>query len=109
MAHTHNTLKMIDHHREEVGERLGEQLARLRAELTDLASTAQEYGRHHYSDLSHQAAATLHELRRHLPGAAEELSRQARQAGRAVRNDPVPLLVTVGTIALLTHLFSRRS
>lgn len=109
MARTHKALKVIEHSREQAADVLGERIARLREDLGELAHGVQDYGSHRYGDLQHQASALVRDLGRHLPAATEELGRHARSAGRAVRRDPVPFLVAVGTVALLSSLFRRRN
>ena len=107
MARTGRAFHMIERNRDYGADVLAECVARLREDVRELASALRDQGAHRYGDLQHNASALVHDLRRQLPVATEELGRQARLAGRAVQRDPVPLLVTVGTIALLSSLFRR--
>ena len=107
MARTHKALKVMEHGRETAADVLGERIARLREEIGELAHGLQDYGGHRYEDLQHHASALVRDLSRQLPAATEELGRHARSAGRAVQRDPVPFLVAVGTVALLSRLFMR--
>jgi hypothetical protein len=97
----------------EVADRLMHAVASLRHEIASMANAVNDFGaprvRDLQHDLQHNASALAQDLQRHLPVVARKVSRQAGVASRAVVNDPVPAIVVVGTLALLTSLFLRRS
>jgi len=89
-------------------EDLTRQLAHLRKELSGRVAPARKAGSHALHDAQHQAAELAQDLGEYGSHAAHLLGRQARQAGKAIKNDPVPLVVALGTFVLLSSLFARR-
>lgn len=106
-------VRSVEHAGGEVADRLMHAVAGLRQEIASVAAAVNDYGaprvRDFQHDLQHGASALAHDLQRQLPVVARQVSRRAGVASRAVVNDPVPAIVVVGTLALLTSLFLRRN
>lgn len=82
----------------------GRQFSSLARDASQLSKALNRYSagaRHDVSHLAHDLAdGALHQG----AVAARVLGRQARNAGRAVRNDPVPAVVAVAGLACLVSL-----
>jgi len=89
-------------------EDLTRQLAHLRNELAERVTPGRKGATNALHDAQHQAVELARELQEHGSAAAHLLGRQARHAGKAIRKDPVPLFVALGTFVLLSSLFARR-
>jgi hypothetical protein len=105
---TKNTLKTIEHAGENVSDTLSEQIAALRSEIAAISEAVQDFGGHALSDVQHNAAALAREVRQQSAIVAREANRQAHAAGKVVQENPVPVLVVLGTIALLSALILKR-
>lgn len=101
-------LKAVEHGSEDVMETLSASIATLRSEIASIADAVNDYSGHRFSDLQHGASAFAREVQHQLPVVAKSVSRQASAATRAVRNDPLPTIVVLGTIALVSALVFRR-
>jgi hypothetical protein len=103
------TLKAIEGARGDVADVLGSSIAALRKDLAGLTRSFGSYGGHRLDDLQHGASDLARELQHQAPIVAREVGRYASTAGRAVRNDPLPAIVALGTAGLLYSLvFGRR-
>ncbi|MDB5621827.1 MAG: hypothetical protein JWR39_390 [Devosia sp.] len=89
-------------------EDLSGQLAGLRGEVARLVRPARRSGVHALHGAQHQAVVLAKDFKQHGEVAAHRLGHQARLAGKSIGNDPVPLLVALGTFVLLSSLFLRR-
>ncbi|HEY0032874.1 MAG TPA: hypothetical protein VGB81_06380 [Devosia sp.] len=99
-------------HAEVVGEELFDNLSRqivlLRKELGAIAEAVNDYSGSTLGDAQHNALALARDMREGGKLVAKRVVRQAGHAGDAVRENPLPVLIGLGTIALLsTFLFSR--
>lgn len=96
----------------EVSDRLMHAVAGLRQELATVAAAVNDFGAPRMQDIQHSlqrgASGLADGLQRQLPVVARRVSRQAGVASRAVVNDPLPALVVMGTLALLTSLVLHR-
>lgn len=93
---------------EEVFENLSQQIASLRKELGSLAAAVNEYSGHGLEDVQHNAVALAREVREGGKIVARRVARQAGHAGEIVRENPLPVIIAVGTLALLsTFLLTR--
>lgn len=105
------------HQAEESGEAildgLQHQLSALRKQVDQLSNSVGSYGDGSLSDFHHNALALAREMQHQGRAVSRqvgrEVGRQAHVAGNVVRENPVPALVTLGTIALLSAMvFTRR-
>jgi hypothetical protein len=102
------TLKTIEHAGEDVSDALFEQIEGLRKEIADISSAVSKYSGHALDDVQHGAAALAKDVRHQGAVVARQVSRQASAAGKAVQDNPVPVIVALGVVALLSALiFSR--
>ncbi|MCS6761786.1 MAG: hypothetical protein MO846_07265 [Candidatus Devosia symbiotica] len=69
----------------------------------------QSYGDHSASDLQHNAVAIAREIRHQERVVGRQISRQANIASKAVRDNPMPVIVALGTITLISALIFLRS
>jgi len=116
MAHTHPLLEAIfPRHKATVGD----QFASLSQDVAQLARQVRRYGQprveHAAQSASDFAGDVFHQLE---PFARDALHRandarravahQAKVTGRAVRDDPVPAVIALGTFALIASLLLHR-
>lgn len=85
-----------------------EQIASLRAEIASISEAVSEYGGHQLGDIQHNALALAKEVRHQGAAVARQVSRQASSAGKVVQENPVPVIVALGTIALISALVFMR-
>jgi ElaB/YqjD/DUF883 family membrane-anchored ribosome-binding protein len=105
---TKKTIKTIENAGETVSDALSEQIAALRSEIASISEAVQDYGGHALSDVQHNAVALAREVRQQGAVVARQANRQAQAAGKVVQENPVPVLVVLGTIALLSALILKR-
>jgi ElaB/YqjD/DUF883 family membrane-anchored ribosome-binding protein len=116
MAHTHPLLEAIFPHRPRT---VGDQIALLSEDVAALARQVQRYARPRVQDAAHAASDlagdVLHQLQpmaraaiHSANNARRAVSHQVKATGRAVRDDPVPTVVALGTFALIASLLLRR-
>jgi len=93
---------------EEMIDNLSRQIAALRKEISSISDAVSEYSGPTFDDFQHNAAAIAKEVRQQGQVVARQVSRQATYAGKAVQENPVPVLVALGTIALISaFIFTR--
>ena len=102
------TIRKVEHDGAELSDHLFDQLATLRKEIAILAESVGDYGGHALHDVQHNAAAFAREAQRQLPVVAKQVRRQAKKTGRAIQADPLPVIVILGTLALVTTLLYTR-
>ncbi|KQX42821.1 hypothetical protein ASD04_02340 [Devosia sp. Root436] len=102
------TLKTVEDAGESVSDALFDQIAALRKEIAAVADAVGDYGGHHLGDVQHNALALAKEVRHQGAVMARQVNRQASVAGKAIQDNPVPVLVALGTIALLSALLFTR-
>lgn len=116
MAHTHPLLEAVLPRRRAT---LGDQIASLSHDIAALAGEARRLGEPRLKDAARTASSFAEDLVHTLEPLAQDLARSARAtgrdaarraklAGRAVRDDPVPAVIALGTFALLASLLLRR-
>ena len=101
-------LKTVEDAGEGVSDALFEQIAALRKEIASISDAVSDYGGHQLGDMQHNAVALAREVRHQGAVVARQVGRQAGVAGRAVQDNPVPVIVVLGTIALLSALIFAR-
>ena len=101
-------IKRVEDTGGEISENLVRQIAALRQEINAIAEAVGDYSGHSLSDVQHNAVALAKEFRHQGAVAARQVGRQASVAGRVVQENPVPVLVTLATIALLSALIFMR-
>lgn len=102
------TIKTVENAGEGISDALLDQIAALRKEIASISDAVGEYGGHALSDVQHNAVALAKEVRQQGALVGREVNRQAHVAGKVVQENPVPVLVVLGTIALLSTLLFRR-
>jgi hypothetical protein len=101
-------IKHVEETGEELIDNLSHQLAILRKELGAIAETVNAYSGATLDDAQHSAVALAREVRKGGKIVARQVARQASHAGEAVRENPLPVIVALGTLALLsTFLLTR--
>lgn len=105
---TKRAVSAFQHGSEDVVDTLTASLNALRSEIASISEAVNDYSGHRFNDLQHGATALVKEVQHQLPVVARQVSRQATAATRAVRNDPLPTIVVLGTIALVSALVFRR-
>lgn len=101
-------LKSVENASDSVSEALLDQIAALRKEIAAISDAVADYGTHSLGDLQHGAAALAKEVRHGSAVVARQVNRQASVAGKAIQENPVPVIVVLGTIALLSALIFTR-
>ncbi|MHA6692605.1 hypothetical protein [Devosia sp. A449] len=102
------TLKTVEDASENMSDALHDQVANLRKEIAAISSAVSEYSGGALDDVQHNAVAIAKEVRHQGAVVAKQVGRQANAAGKAVQENPVPALVALGVIALLSTLIFTR-
>jgi ElaB/YqjD/DUF883 family membrane-anchored ribosome-binding protein len=104
-------IKRIEDTGDDLGESLSAQIASLREEIASISDSVSKYGnghfkdaQHSFRDAQHNAVAVVDQVRHQGTVAARQISRQANVAGKAVQENPIPVIVALGTIALISAL-----
>ena len=82
------------------------QLGHLRREIASVSGAVRHLGSAAGASLSHGATEFGDQVMHQGAIVARRVGKQALRAGNAVRNDPVPTLVAIASLALLIRLFS---
>jgi ElaB/YqjD/DUF883 family membrane-anchored ribosome-binding protein len=101
-------IKTVEDAGESVSDALFDQIAALRKEIASISEAVSDYGCHALSDVQHNAVALAKEVRHQGAVVAREANKQAHAAGKVVQENPVPVIVVLGTIALLSALLFKR-
>lgn len=98
------------HHVEpaDILDNLSKQIAVLGKELASLKTAVNRYGEDSLGDVQQSALALAKEVRQGGKLMARKVSHQAGIAGKAVQDNPVPVIVALGTLALLSTLLLSR-
>lgn len=90
-------------------DQLSHQLAGLRREVAAVSQAVQRFGTGAGRDAGNVASNLADEAWQQGERLARDIRRQARHAGKAVREDPVPAIVAVvGVLLALNLLFGRK-
>ncbi|HEV7344095.1 MAG TPA: hypothetical protein VGN60_00475 [Devosia sp.] len=103
-----HTLRQLESRGEDATDALSRQIAALRREIAEISEAAAHYSGHTLHDVQHNAGALAREMRQQGAIVARQLNRQASVAGRAIQSNPVPVIVALGTLALLSTLIFMR-
>lgn len=101
-------LKTVEDSTESISDALFEQIGALRKEIASISEAVSDYGSHSLGDLQHNAVALAKEVRHGSAVMARQVNKQATVAGKAIQQNPVPVIVVLGTIALLSALIFTR-
>lgn len=101
-------IKQIEEAGDDISDNLFRQVAALRKEIATIADAVGDYGSHGLHDMQHNAVALANEVRHQGAVVAKQVGRQAGVATRAVQQNPVPVIIALGTIALISALVFRR-
>lgn len=93
---------------EDMTHALLDQIADLRRELAEISDAVNGYGSHAFGDVQHNAVALAQEVRHQGGLALRQANKQAHVAGKAVQDNPLPVIAVLGTIALLSALLFTR-
>jgi hypothetical protein len=102
------TLKPLEDTADSISDTLFDQIAALRKDIGAVADALSDYGSHSLGEVQHNALALAKEVRQQGAAVARQVNRQASMAGKAIHDNPVPVVVVLGTIALLSALIFRR-
>lgn len=102
------SIKAVEDAGDGVSTALLDQIAALRQEIAAIAEAVSDYGGHSLSGVHHNAVALAREVRHQGAVVARQVNRQAGAAGKAIQENPVPVIVVLGTIALLSALIFTR-
>jgi hypothetical protein len=105
MAYSRNRLQ---HSGTDTFHHLQRQIEGLRNDIAALSGDAAYQGHHALDDLGHHAAELLDEAGKQGRVVANRLSRQLASTGKAVQRDPLPVVVAIGTLVLVSSLLMRR-
>jgi hypothetical protein len=93
---------------EDTIDNLSRQISLLRRELASVSEAVNDYSGNKLESVQHSALALARDLSHNGKDIARHVSRQARFASKTVQSNPVPVVVALGTIALLSaFLFTR--
>lgn len=102
------TIRAVEEAGDSVSDALLEQIASLRKELASISDAVNDYSGHALGGVQHNAVALAREVRHQGAAVARQVNRQASVAGKAIQENPLPVIVALGTIALISALiFSR--
>lgn len=102
------TLRAARKDGEDIADALLDQIAVLRKEIAEISDAVNDYSGHALSDVQHNAVALAREVRHQGAVALREANKQAQVAGKVVQENPIPVIVVLGTIALLSALLFTR-
>jgi ElaB/YqjD/DUF883 family membrane-anchored ribosome-binding protein len=102
------TIKTIENVGEDASDALFSQLANLRKELSTISDAISDFGGSTFSEVQHNANALVKEVRHQGKVVAKEVGKQASVASKAVQDNPVPVIIALGTVLLLSALFFAR-
>lgn len=105
---TKRTIKAAADPGDSAADSLLDQIASLRREIAAISDAVSDFGGHRLGDVQHNAVALAREVRHQGAVVARQVNRQASAAGRAIQHNPVPVIVVLGTIALLSALIFTR-
>ena len=101
-------LRSVEEAGEGVSDALLDQVAALRREIAAISEAVGNYGGHTLGDVQHNALALAREVRHQGAVMARQVNRLASVAGMAIQSNPVPVIVALGTFALLSALIFMR-
>ena len=102
------TISNLEATGEEFSDSISKQISALRKEIASLADSVSDYGGHTFDDVQHNAVALAKEVRHQGAAVARQVSRQANVATKAVQENPLPVIVALGAIALLSAVIFMR-
>jgi hypothetical protein len=105
---TRRTIKRIEDTSGDIGNNIGAQIAALRREIAAISSAIEDFNGPSVGDLRHGAVELVDQVRHQGAVAARQIGRQANVAGQVVRENPIPVIVALGTIALISALIFTR-
>lgn len=108
MAHSRSPIRQLQRSSGDSYHYLQHQIAELRDDIAALSGGAAHQGHDAVETLGHHAADLLDQAVRQGRVAADRVSRQLVSTGKAVQRDPVPVLVAIGTLVLISSLLMRR-
>jgi uncharacterized protein YukE len=101
-------MSAFSRYRGEIGEDVEEQLEHLRSEMAALRKTVAKQGARSYSAGQEQFSELYDELQEHLADLMPHIRRNARIAGRAVRENSTAVIVGTVLVGALAALFFAR-
>lgn len=102
------TIKQIEDAGDDLSSTVADQVAALRKEVASIADAVSEYSGHTFGDVQHNAVALAREVRHQGAVVAKQVSRQANVASKAVQENPLPVIIALGTLALISALIFTR-
>lgn len=102
------TIKQLEDAGDDLSSNVSDQIASLRKEIASIAEAVSDYSGHTFDDVQHNAVALAKEVRHQGAAVAKQVSRQATVATKAVQENPLPVIIALGTIALISALIFTR-
>ena len=96
------TIKQIEESADDIGGNIAEQIASLRDEIASISESVSNYGGNRLDQAQHNAVAVVDQVRHQGAVAARQIGRQANVASRAVQENPIPVIMALGAIALIS-------
>lgn len=107
-----NSTKQVIEAAEDMGhgasEAVSKRIAALQKEVTALTKAVGDYGGHELRELQHNAAVLARDVQRQGKQVVRQVERQAGAATRAVQENPLPVIVALGALALMAAMVFRR-
>ncbi|GHA11580.1 hypothetical protein GCM10007989_02370 [Devosia pacifica] len=101
-------IRDISHGKTPNRRQLEKQIATLQRDLEKVSRDFTRTGEHRIDEWSTEAAEFADELHQQINAMGRELSRYADKTGRAIKKDPVPVLVGAGVFALIVAILLGR-
>ncbi|MDB5473216.1 MAG: hypothetical protein JWP99_519 [Devosia sp.] len=93
---------------EELVTNLSRRIASLRKEIAAMSAAANAHSADSLSEVQHRGLALAREVETGSRLVARHVGQQAGHAGRLIQQNPVPAIVILGTMALVSSLFFSR-
>jgi len=101
-------LKSLHHTADDLGEDLTHRLAQLSREIEKISAVVQDYSDDHFADARRTAAYTARQVGRQSRYLARQVGHQAQVAGKAVQDNPLPVVAALAVVGVLAlAIFNR--
>jgi hypothetical protein len=108
MAHSRSPIRQLQRGGSDTYRYLQRQIEDLRDDIAAASGGVTRQSQHAFDEFGHHAVEFMDEAVKQGGVAADQVSRQLVATGKAVQRDPVPVLVAIGTLALISSLLMNR-